>query len=110
MGRLRTYSACFLLILFSCYYSSINFFSHAHLVNGFSLVHSHLGGQGGHSHTAAQFGAIALLSNFQSEGASDIFHVEAPVALLSESHICCDEHVHLYHLWTSPSLRGPPQC
>ena len=58
------------MLLFSCYYSSISLFSHAHIVGGVSVVHSHFGGDSDHNHSDSQYAVIDILSQFQSESAA----------------------------------------
>ena len=110
MRHLRTYSAFLLLLIFGCYYSSISLFSHTHIVGGTSLVHSHLGGNSEHDHTEAQYVVINILSNFQSEAATDFCHTESPFYLISE--ICTEYSEPLYtgQVQDVNMLRGPPQC
>ena len=110
MQKLRAYAAVILVLLFSCYYSSISMFSHVHIVNGASIVHSHLGGGSEHNHSEGQYVVIDLLSNFQSEAAVDCNLIEAPYFLLTDistdyispSYFSENQYVHL--------LRGPPQA
>lgn len=110
MRHLRTYSAYLLLLIFGCYYSSISFFSHTHIVGGTSLVHSHFGGNSEHDHTDAQYVVINILSNFQSEVATEFCHAECPFYLVSE---ICTEYIESHHVNEVQDvnmLRGPPQC
>ena len=110
MQRIRSYAAVFLLLLFSCYYSSISMFSHAHIVNGTSVQHSHLGGGASHDHSDSQYGLIEILSNFQAESAS-VFYQAVSHLYLSESDICTEYLApsHLSEVNSVHSLRGPPQ-
>ena len=110
MQRIRSYVAVFLMLLFSCYYSSISFFSHAHIVNGTSVRHSHLGGGADHSHTTVQYGLIEILSNFQAESAP-VFYQAATSLYLFESEISTEYAApsHLSEVISVHSLRGPPQ-
>ena len=110
MQKLRTYAAVILVLLFSCYYSSISMFSHTHITNGSSVVHSHLGGSGEHNHSDAQFAVIDLLSYFQSEGAVLFHGLETPSVLLSESVTEYEAPSHLSEVRSAHTLRGPPQA
>ena len=100
----------FLLLLFSCYYSSISMFSHAHIVNGTSVQHSHLGGGASHEHSDSQYALIEILSNFQAESAP-VFQQAVAHLYLSESDICTEYLApsHLSDVSSVHSLRGPPQ-
>ena len=110
MRHLRKYSALFLTMLFCCYYLSISIFSHTHIVNGASIVHSHLGGGSEHNHNEGQYVVIALLSDFQSEGAVYCSQIEAPCFLLSELYIAQNVTPDLDDVLAVDSLRGPPQA
>ena len=98
------------MLLFSCYYSSISFFGHAHIVGGISVVHSHLGGTSEHNHTDAQYAVIDILSTFHSEYAVDVCHLHSPFLLLSELCIGYQGPSHESDRCSSVLLRGPPQC
>lgn len=110
MQRIRSYAAVFLLLLFSCYYSGISMFSHAHIVNGTSVQHSHLGGGAEHDHSASQYGLIDILSNFQAESAP-VFYQAVSHLYLSESDICTEYIAPscLSEEVSVQALRGPPQ-
>ena len=71
MKKERAYKAVLLLLLFSCYYCGISMFSHAHILNGSSIVHSHFGGASDHEHDDSQYAVIDVLSQFQTEYASE---------------------------------------
>lgn len=108
MRRVREYSAVILLLIFSCYYSGISMFSHAHVVNGTSVVHSHLGGGSDHNHSDSQYAVIDILSHFQSECAVDLSTVGTPFFQLSESCVVYEAPFVLNGVRAVLGLRGPP--
>ena len=110
MKSIRTYSAYLLLILFSCYYSSISLFSHAHIVGGVSVVHSHLGGDSDHNHSDSQYAVIDILSQFQSESAAGSCNAVSPFYLISEICTAYREAAHVCPVQNTNILRGPPQA
>ena len=109
MGKVRKYISLVLLVLFSCYYAGINFFSHTHIINGTSVAHSHLGGYAEHNHSDAQYRVIEFLSYFCSDEIADCCHVEAPFFQLSElyaEYVADVESAAVSAFY----LRGPPQA
>ena len=110
LSSLKKYSAISLLIIFSCYFTSINFCSHTHVINGHSVGHSHFGGGSEHSHSESQISIIDILSNFQSEDAAAYCGIESPDFLISESCIVYRETSHVCQVQSKLLLRGPPQC
>lgn len=108
MRHLRAYPAAFLLLLFSCYYCGISMFSHAHIMNGSSIVHSHFGGGTDHDHDDSQYAVIDILSQFQSEYASDSFCIDSPFLLFSEICTAYEVSEYLNKAGSVHSLRGPP--
>lgn len=67
--------ALVLLSVFVFNYTSMNFFSHAHIINGVTIVHSHIykssteskttKSNTGHTHTSSELTLIAELSDLQ---------------------------------------------
>jgi hypothetical protein len=110
MKNLRAYPAAILLLLFICYYCGISLFSHAHIMNGSSIVHSHFGGSADHEHDDSQYAVIDILSQFQSEYASDSFCIDSPFLLFSEICTAYEVSEYLNEAVTVHSLRGPPQA
>ena len=111
MRHVKSYSALILLLIFSCYYSGISFFSHTHIVNGASVIHSHWYGDSDHDHTENQYAVIDLLSNFQSEGAVSFNAVASPMAIqLSDSSANYTAPFYQDAAISLCTLRGPPHC
>ena len=108
MKRANTYPALVLLLLFCCYYSGISMFSHAHIVNGSSVFHSHLGGGSDHEHSESQYTVIDLLSQFQSESASEIIFSFTPFFVLSELFFGYETPALTGGAFPVMTLRGPP--
>lgn len=106
----RKLYAVILLLLFGCYYSGINLFSHTHIAHGTSVVHSHLGGDADHEHSDAQYAVIDILSNFQSECAVGYHGISTPFIQLTESYIGYEAPSYLEQVHSVHKLRGPPQA
>lgn len=110
MIKVRTYAAVMFLLIFGCYFSSINLFPHVHIVNGNSIVHSHFGGDSDHGHSTAEYRVIDLLSSFQTE-AADLTGVSVEPFFLSDDERCSFNVSQYVKAGDYPAyvLRGPPQ-
>ena len=110
MKSLRKYSSILLLIIFGCYYTSINFFSHTHIINGHTIVHSHLGGDTEHAHSESQFTVIDIISQFQSESAPEFYLADGYLYHISDILTEYHELSDVNDVRNMNLLRGPPQC
>ena len=78
-------------------------------MNGSSIVHSHFGGAMDHDHDDSQYAVIDILSQFQSEYASDSCRMDSPFLLSSEICSIYDAPEYLIEEPSEHVLRGPPQ-
>ena len=110
MKKERAYKAVLLLLLFSCYYCGISMFSHAHILNGSSIVHSHFGGASDHEHDDSQYAVIDVLSQFQTEYASESCCIDGHFLLSAEICTVYTAPGYLNEGVSVHTLRGPPQA
>lgn len=109
-----------LLILFTGYYITITFYSHAHIINGVTIVHSHFYLNGdvdssaanpvNHQHSAAELTLISIISTFQIAAITIIFLVLVLFSKISrKKYYVRNKTLHWFDCWIkNPSLRGPP--
>ncbi|MBO5418845.1 MAG: hypothetical protein J6A22_02050 [Bacteroidales bacterium] len=110
MGKLKTYIAYVLALVFCSYMAGISLFTHTHISNGSSIIHSHLGGGSDHEHTDSEFAIIDILSDFQSESPTVFYGIDSALHILSESISVYVSHSYLNGYNTAFFLRGPPQA
>ena len=111
VNSIKKIIACFLLILFMGYASSVTLFQHEHIIDGRRVTHSHIYSDASeteqHTHTSYEFITIANLS---------ILHILAvslgcplmifAVRLLKNADF--EKNVSLARISSAISLRGPP--
>ena len=76
--RYITALSVLLLTIFSVYYATVAFYTHAHILNGVTVMHAHPF-HGEHSHSQGQLILLNLFSHIYSEEAGDIVHFPIPI-------------------------------
>ena len=106
--RYITALSVLLLTIFTVYYATIAFYTHAHILNGVTVMHAHPF-HGEHSHSQGQLLLLNLFSHFCSEEAGDI--VDFPIPIRPYLYTLEDEYkspAFVLDFVDGLFLRGPP--